>query len=91
MKERETIWLLRETVHDPCQEIRGVVAACLLGSRAKGQDRPDSDIDLAFLFDRVRRKEDRFEALRVAGRVMLHPLVPMSGMETGSCARTPGP
>ncbi len=57
---------LRQELYQMCESAPGILAVYLFGSRAKGEDRPDSDIDLAFLFERGRFEEDRFDALRVA-------------------------
>lgn len=42
---------LKSTIADYCATRPEIVACYLYGSRAKGKDRPGSDVDLAFLLD----------------------------------------
>ena len=46
---------------------RGVVAAYLFGSAARGEDHPDSDIDVAVLFDTAPPPDLSGPALTLAG------------------------
>jgi uncharacterized protein len=57
---------LHQALHDLCEGVEGITVVYLFGSRARGEERPDSDVDLAFLFEPGCFKQDRFEALRVA-------------------------
>ena len=49
MNRQEIIARLRE--NEPALRARGVSHAALFGSRARGDDRPDSDIDIMVEFD----------------------------------------
>lgn len=66
MKDKATAQKLPQVLRELCDGVPGILAVYLFGSRAKGEDRRGSDIDLAFLFHRGRYERDRFEALRVA-------------------------
>jgi uncharacterized protein len=49
MNQREIIDMLRK--NEPTLRARGVSHAALFGSRARGDNRPDSDIDIMIEFD----------------------------------------
>jgi predicted nucleotidyltransferase len=49
MKRQEIIALLKK--NEPALRARGVSHAALFGSRARGDSRPDSDIDIMIEFD----------------------------------------
>ncbi len=49
MNRQEIIAMLRE--NEPTLRARGVSHAALFGSRARGDNRPDSDIDIMIEFD----------------------------------------
>src|SRR5271154_7498505 len=49
MNQQEIIAMLRK--NEPALRARGVSHAALFGSRARGDNRPDSDIDIMIEFD----------------------------------------
>jgi predicted nucleotidyltransferase len=53
MSREEVLATLRE--HEPELKAAGVVRLSLFGSTARGERRPDSDIDLLAAFDETRR------------------------------------
>lgn len=56
--------VLVRTLRTTLPGVQGIRAAYLFGSRARGQERPDSDLDLAVAYDEKASAEERERARR---------------------------